>query len=134
MTTKEILQKFKKITVYGMSAKTDKAANYVPMFMYNRGYSINAVNPALKEIDGIESFPTISDVEGRIEILNVFRRSEFCLDVVKEAVERKKNVGDIDVIWLQLGIVNDDAKELAEANGIIFVQDYCMMKEYNTYF
>lgn len=134
MTTKEILQKFKKITVYGMSAKTDKAANYVPIFMYNRGYSINAVNPTLKEIDGIKSFPTISDVEGRIEILNVFRRSEFCLDVVKEAVERKKNVGDIDVIWLQLGIVNDDAKELAEANGIIFVQDYCMMKEYNTYF
>lgn len=134
MTTKEILQNFKKITVYGMSAKPEKAANYVPVYMYNRGYKINAVNPSLKEIDGIKCFPSILEVKGRIEVLNVFRRSEFCLDVVKEAVHRKNVVGDVDVVWLQLGIVNDEAKELAESNGIIFVQDACLMKEYNTYF
>jgi len=56
------------------------------------------------------------------------------LDIVKEAVDRKKQKGDIDVIWLQQGIINDDAKELALENGIIFVQDKCLMQEYNIYF
>ena len=134
MTTKEILETFKKITVYGMSAKTHKPAYYVPVFLYNQGYEITAVNPTLSEIDGIKSYPSIADVEEKIEVLDVFRRSEFCLDIVKEAVERKKEKGDIDVIWLQLGIINDEAKALAEENDIIFVQDRCLLQEYNKYF
>ena len=130
MNTQEILDKYKNITVYGMSTNSSKPANYVPFFMYNKGYEINAVNPTTEDINGIKSYPSLAEVEGKIEILNVFRASEKCLAVVEEAVERKKAKGDIDVIWLQLGIVNEDARKLAEENGIEFVQDRCLMQEY----
>ncbi len=134
MTTKDILNKYKRIAVYGMSAKPHKPSFYVPMFLYNKGFEIAPINPSTNEIEGLQTFPSIADVEGKIEILDIFRRSEFCLDIVKEAVDRKKQKGDIDVIWLQQGIINDDAKKLALENGIIFVQDKCLMQEYNIYF
>jgi len=131
MTIQEILDKYKNITVYGMSTNSSKPANYVPFFMYNKGYEINGINPSTDNISGIKSYPSLADVEGKIEILNVFRASDKCLAVVEEAVARKKAKGDIDVIWLQLGIANDDARKLAEENGIEFVQDKCLMQEYN---
>ena len=134
MTTKEILEKYKQITVVGMSTNPDKHAHSVPMFMYSKGYNIVAVNPFTDDIKGIKSYKKIADVEEKIEILDVFRPSEACLDVVKEAVERKKEKGDIEVIWLQLGIVNDEAKKLAEDNDIIFIQDKCLYIEYNKFF
>ena len=73
-------------------------------------------------------------LRGTIGLVNVFRPSEEALDVVREAVERKQAHGDIAVIWLQEGIVNEKAKELAEENGIQFVQDHCMLKEYKRVF
>ncbi len=134
MTTKEILEKYKQITVVGMSTNPEKHAHSVPMFMYSKGYDVVAINPFTDEIKGIKSYPSIADVEEKIEILDVFRPSEACLEVVQNAVARKKEKGDIDVIWLQLGIVNDEAKKLAEENGIIFVQDKCLYREYNNFF
>jgi predicted CoA-binding protein len=134
MTTKEILEKYKQITVVGMSTNPRKYAHSVPMFMFSQGYNVVAVNPFIDNINGIKSYKKIADVEEKIEILDVFRPSEACLDVVKEAVERKKEKGDIEVIWLQLGIVNNEAKKLAEDNDIIFIQDKCLYREYNQFF
>jgi predicted CoA-binding protein len=134
MTTKEILEKYNQVTVYGMSTNMVKPANYVPVFIHSRGYDVVAINPNTDTIGIIKSYPSIADVEEKIEILDVFRRSEFCLDIVKEAVARKKEKDDIDVIWLQEGIINDDAKQLAEENEIIFVQDRCLLQEYNKFF
>ncbi len=134
MTSKEILEKYKQVAVYGMSTNSAKPANYVPVFIHSQGYNVVAINPNTNQIGIIKSYSSIADVEEKIEILNVFRRSEFCLDVVKEAVERKKIKGDIDIIWLQEGIINDEAKQLAEENGIVFIQDRCMLKEYNKYY
>jgi len=134
MEIKEILKKYNNIGVVGMSANAFKAAHTVPMYMYSKNYHIFPINPNSLEISGMKVFQDIADVDGVIEILNVFRRSEDCLEVVEKAVERKKAKGDINVIWLQEGIINDTAKKLAEENAIEFVQDKCILKEYNRYF
>lgn len=134
MTTKEILEKYKTIVVYGMSTNPAKPANEVPHYMMARGYKIIPLNPTVEQIDGMKSYKSLMDIPDEIEILDVFRRSEDCLAVVEEAVERKKARGDVKVIWLQLGIVNNEAKKLAEENGIEFVQDKCIKIEYNINF
>lgn len=126
----EIFDNYKNIAVFGMSTNPAKPSHTVPVFLLNQGYNVTPINPVADEIAGRKVCKNIMDVDGEIDILNVFRPSEHCLDVVKEAVERKKQKGDIKLIWLQEGIINYEAEELAESNGIDFIQDKCMYKEY----
>jgi predicted CoA-binding protein len=88
------------------------------------------VNPATDEIAGKKVFKNLMDIPEQIDISNVFRPSADCLEVAQEAVPRKKAKGDIKLIWLQEGIENDDARKLAEENGIEFIEDKCMYKEF----
>lgn len=126
----EIFDNYKNIAVFGMSTNPAKPSHTVPVFLLNQGYNVTPINPVADEIAGRKVCKNIMDVDGEIDILNVFRPSEHCLDVVKEAVERKKQKGDIKLIWLQEGIINYEAEELAKSNGIDFIQDKCMYKEY----
>lgn len=130
MTMKEIFDAYKNIAVFGMSTNPAKPSHTVPVYILNQGYNVTPINPVADEIAGQKVSKTIMDVEGEIDILNVFRPSEHCLDVVKDAVERKKQKGDIKLVWLQEGIINNEAKALAEENGIDFIQNKCMYKEY----
>lgn len=130
MTMQDIFNNYKNIAVFGMSTNETKPANTVPMFFNDKGYTILPINPFAERIGNLKVSKTIIDVDGTIDILNVFRKSEACLEVVQEAVERNNKKGDIKLIWLQEGIVNEDAKKLAEENGIEFIQDKCMYKEY----
>jgi hypothetical protein len=95
-----------------------------------QGYKIIPINPTKDQIMELKSYKSLLDVEDEIDVVNVFRRPEYAIDVVKEAIERKKKRGDIKAIWLQEGIVNDEAKKLAEENGFLFIQDKCMFKEH----
>ena len=130
MTFKEIFDNYKIIAVYGMSTNGAKPSHHVPAFLLSQGYNIIPVNPVANEIAGQKVYKNLFDIPDEIEILNVFRPSALALEVVQEAVERKKAKGDIKLIWLQEGIINDEAKKLAEDNGIEFIQDRCMYKEY----
>lgn len=130
MTIQEIMKNFKRVAVYGMSANPSKPAFYVPELLSKNGYDIYPINPSAEEILGIKVFPKLIDVDGEIDILNVFRPSEQTVQVVQEAIERKKIRGDIKVIWLQEGIINEEAKKLALENGFIFIQDKCMKVEF----
>ncbi len=130
MTIIEIFEMYKSIAVFGMSTNDVKPSHYVPAFLLSQGYNIVPVNPGAKEIAGQKAYKNILDIEDDIDILNVFRPSEAALEVVQEAVERKKQRGDIDLIWLQEGIINEEAKKLAESHGIEFIQDKCMLKEF----
>lgn len=130
MTMNEIFENNKTIAVYGMSKNPAKAAFTVPNFFIGKGYNIIPVNPTAEEIADRKCYHVLMDIPDNIDILNVFRPSEDCLKVTEEAVARKKAKGDIKLIWLQEGIVNEEAKLLAEANGIEFIQDMCMFKEY----
>jgi len=130
MSIKDIFEKYKTIAVYGMSTNDVKPSHYVPTFLLSQGYKIIPINPVANEIAGQKAYKNIIDIPEDIEILNVFRPSNLVLEVVEEAIERKKQRGDIDLIWLQEGIVNDEAKKIAESFGIEFIQDRCMLKEY----
>ena len=127
---KDIFKKYRTIAVYGMSKNEEKAAHYVPSFLLGKGYAIIPVNPTADEIINLKCYAGLKDIAERIDILQVFRPSAQVPDVVKEALDRKKARGDIEVIWLQDGIYNEDARKLAEQAGIIFIQDRCMMKEF----
>lgn len=129
----EIFDRYKKIAVVGMSKSVDKAAHAVPAYMAKQGFTIYPVNPTTDEILKLKTYPNLLEVEGEIDIVNIFRPSQDCLQVVEEAVERKNKKGDIKVIWLQLGIVNNDAKMLAEEYGIVFVQDKCIYVEHKNW-
>ncbi|GBD02980.1 hypothetical protein HRbin19_00250 [bacterium HR19] len=113
-----------------MSDNPEKPSNRVPKYLMTQGYKIIPVNPTKEEIMGLKSYKSLREVDEEIDVVDVFRRPEQALEVVKEAIERKKERGDIKAIWLQEGIVNDEAKKLAEENGILFVQDRCMFREH----
>lgn len=130
MTISEIFKNHKNIAVYGMSTNPSKPSHTVPVFLLDNGYNVIPVNPKADEIAGQKVYRSLLEIPGEIEIVDVFRPSEQALAVVEEAVERKKQKGDVKVVWLQEGIINEDAKKLAEDNGIDFVQDKCMYKEY----
>ena len=134
MSIKEIFEKYNTIAVIGMSTNPSKPSNNVPMFIKSQGYNIIPINPTAQEIGGMKCYQNLEDIEDKIEVLNVFRPSEACLPIIQSAIERRKMMGDIDVIWLQEGIFSEEGKKLAEENGIIFIQDMCMLKEYNRYY
>jgi hypothetical protein len=129
---REILIRYRRIAVVGISRDPNKPARKVPKFLMSRGYEIIPVNPYADEILGEKSYPSLPNIpkEKVVEIVEVFRPSEDVLPIVETAIERKRKYGDVEVIWLQEGIRNDEAKELAEKEGVKFVQDKCMYKEY----
>jgi uncharacterized protein len=131
---REILENNKIVAVYGMSTNPDKPAHYVPVFLQKHGYTIIPINPTVSEVAGLQSYPNLMAAPEPIEILDIFRPSAAALEVIKEAIARHQARGDIGVIWLQKGIVNDEARELAEEAGITFVQDKCMKEQYEQLF
>ena len=130
MEIKEIFETYNNIAVFGMSRHIEKPAFTIPSYLKKNGYKIIPINPTTDSIMKLTSYPDIMSVPDFIEILLVFRPSEDALDIVKEAVKRKEEKGDIKLIWLQLGIINEEAKKIALENGIDFVQDKCMYVEH----
>jgi len=127
---RSILEKTRTIAVYGMSKNEGKTAYWVAEYLAGKGYDIIPVNPTAETIQKRKSYPDLQSVPKRIDTVLVFRRSEDALDAVREAVARRQERGDVTVVWLQQGIRNEEARKLAEESGILFVQDRCMMHEY----
>ena len=127
---RNILEKTRSIAVFGRSKDPGKTAHWVPEFLGKKGYDIIPVNPTGEVILKRKSYPDLKSVPKRIDVVLVFRRSEEALEPVIQAVKRKKERGDIIAVWLQQGIRNEEARKLAEENRILFVQDRCMMHEY----
>ena len=127
----EIKQIFslKKIAVIGMSKHAAKAAHFVPKYLTEQGFDITPVNPNADEILGKKSYPDISTLNHLIEIVDVFRPSEQVLPIVQDAIKLKPKV-----IWLQQGIHNAEAEELARSNGIMVVFNRCMLAEHQRLF
>ena len=122
---KELLEKARTIAVVGISDSPEKPSNIVARYLKDAGYTIIPVNPNYNEVLGLRCYKTLSDVEGHIDIVDIFMRSENLMPVVEEAVMIRPVC-----IWLQLGIRNDYAKRLAEQNNIKFVMDYCIKIEH----
>ena len=116
---------FKKIAVIGMSKDPSKAAHYVPKYLSDNGYDITPVNPTTDEILGKKCYSSISEINQDIEVIDVFRPSEQVLPFIQEAIKKKPKV-----IWLQDGIHNVKAEELARSHGIQVVFNRCMLVEH----
>ena len=123
---KEIFENYNNIAVVGMSRHLEKPSFTVPSYMKKQGFKIIPVNPTTESIMKLTSYPDLKSVPDFVEIVLVFRPSSDVLEIVRQAIERKNEKGDVKVIWLQLGIINDKAKKLASENGLEFVQDKCI--------
>ncbi|MDN4619535.1 CoA-binding protein [Paenibacillus sp. PsM32] len=123
---KTILENVGNIAVVGLSDKMDRTSYMVSAAMQNRGYRIIPVNPqaAGQKILGETCYASLKDVPEPIDMVNVFRRSEYCADIAREAVD----VG-AKTIWLQLGVVNNEAAQIAEEQGIDMIMDRCIKVE-----
>ncbi len=108
-----------------MSRHSSKAAHYVPKFLSDNGYDVIPVNPTAEEILGKKCYDSISEIDEEIEIVDIFRPSDQVLPFVQEAIKKKPKV-----IWLQEGIHNSEAEELARKEGIKVVYNRCMLAEH----
>ncbi|MDC1068851.1 CoA-binding protein [Candidatus Kapabacteria bacterium] len=131
MNYKEIFESYKNIAVVGMSRHLSKPSFTVPSFMKKQGYNVIPVNPLADSILKVKAYPNLLAIPDRIDIVNVFRPSENAVEIVKEAIKRRNEKGDVELIWLQLGIHNEEAKHLAMQNDIEYLEDVCMYVAYN---
>jgi uncharacterized protein len=126
---KELFQTIKVIAMVGLSPNEEKPSNVVAKYLKNAGYRVIPVNPQYGEILGEKSFQRLSEIPEKIDVVDVFMKAEKVLPVVEEAVGLKPKC-----VWLQLGIVNEEAKKFVEDHGILFVMDACMKREHERLF
>ena len=128
---KEILDKNKTIAMIGVSKDRKKPSTIVMKYMQEYGFKVIPVNPRAKgeKILGEEVFEKITDIKEKIEIVDVFRPSKEVYAIAEDAVK----IG-AKVLWLQLGIRDEKAKELVEKNDIEYVDNKCTKMEYQKYF
>ena len=113
------------IAVVGMSPKPERPSHYVSMYMKDQGYNIIPVNPGHNEISGIKCYPSLSEISEPVDVVDVFRRSEFILPIAESAINIKAKA-----LWLQDGVINHEAAELAKNSGLIVVMDDCMLRRH----
>ena len=128
---KEILSKYKNIAMVGVSNDPTKASTIVMKYMQTYGFKVFPVNPKAKgqKILGELVFEKITDIKDKVDIVDVFRPSKETLDIAKDTI----TIG-AKVLWLQLGIRNEQAKKLMEKNNIVYVENKCTKMEYQKYF
>jgi predicted CoA-binding protein len=125
----DLLRKSRNIAVVGLSDSPFRASHGVSAYMQAQGYKIIPVNPTIESALGEDSVPTLLDVKEKIDIVDVFRRSEFVPEVVDQAIRLK-----VPVIWLQEGVVHESAAEKARQAGITVIMDKCILKEHKARF
>jgi predicted CoA-binding protein len=122
---KAILESFRSIAVVGLSSHAWRASFGVSRFMQNVGYRIVPVNPNETTVLGEKAYPSLDEVPMALEIVNIFRRPEFVPEIVDAAVRLKAKA-----IWMQEGVVHEEAALRAREAGIPVVMDRCILKEH----
>ena len=121
--------KMKSVAVVGMSPKPERPSHYVGMYLKEQGYDIIPVNPGHKEIAGMISYPSLLDIPVKVDVVDVFRRSEHAVPISEAAVE----IG-AKALWLQDGVINQEAIKLAEDAGLLVVMNDCMLRRHKQIF
>ena len=124
----DLLQRAKTIAVVGLTDNPMRPSYGVSAYMQAQGYRIIPVNPKLSESLGEKAYATLLDVPEKIDIVNIFRRSEAVPEIVNEAIQLK-----VPAIWMQEGVVHEEAAEKARQAGIFVVMDLCILKEHRRY-
>ncbi|GAA0371128.1 CoA-binding protein [Bacillus horti] len=122
---KQLLKDAKRIAVVGLSDKPHRTSYKIAEYLQQQGYTIVPVNPTVAEVLGEKAYPSILDIEGDIDIVNVFRRSEETVEPAKQAAEKGAKA-----LWLQLGIENEEAYQIASEAGLQVVMNRCILVEH----
>jgi uncharacterized protein len=122
---KDLLEECQIVAVVGLSADEEKASHRVARYMQECGYRIIPVNPKVSSVLGEKAYPSLRDIPGKVDIVDIFRRAEDVPPLAEDAVA----IG-AKVLWLQEGIVNTTAAGTAEKAGLKVVMDRCIMKEH----
>ena len=125
----EQILSLKKIAVIGMSKNPSKAAHYVPKYLSENGFDVIPVNPTTDKILNKKCYSSISKIPEQVDVVEIFRPSDQVFPFVQKAIEKKPKV-----IWLQEGIHNSQAEELARKEGIDVVFNRCMLAEHQRLF
>lgn len=122
---RDLIQRTKTIAVVGLSPKEHRDSHRVARYLQERGFRIIPVNPNAGEVLGETSYPSLRDVPEPVDLVDVFRRSEYLPDIARQAVE----IG-AKSLWMQVGIVNDEAAEIAGEADLPVVMDRCLMVDH----
>jgi predicted CoA-binding protein len=121
----KMLKKSKRIAVVGLSDNPDRTSYMVSKAMQDSGYEIIPVNPAVSEVLGVKAVKALKEIEGHVDIVNVFRRSEFLPEIAKEFAEI-----DADIFWAQLGVENEEAYNFLKEKGHTVIMNRCIKVEH----
>ena len=126
LETKDILSKYKNIALVGASKELKKTSTMVMKYLQNSGYKVYPINPNIvgDKILGETVYGKLSEIDGPVDIIDVFRPSNEAVKIANEAIKINAKV-----LWLQLNIKSPEAKKIAEANNIIYVENKCTMLE-----
>lgn len=126
----DILNNSRSIAIVGFSANHMRPSNRIGRYMRGNGYIVYGVNPGLDKtvVDEINCFAKLSNLPEQPDIINIFRRSEFVFDIMKEIIDMNYTP---KAVWTQIGVISNEAKELALQNGIIYIENKCIMVEHN---
>ncbi len=125
----ELLTRSKTVAVVGLSDSPLRPSHGVSAYMQTHGYRIIPVNPQITEALGERAYASLLDVPEKIDIVNIFRRSEFVEEVVDHAIRIK-----VPVIWMQEQVINEAAAEKARKAGSFVIMDRCILKEHRARF
>ena len=117
------------IAVVGMSPKPERPSHYVAMYMNEKGYTIYPVNPGHREITGLKCYSNLLEIPFDVDIVNVFRRPEYVLPIAKSTIKISAKA-----MWLQDGVINEEAVQLAEEAGLMVVMNDCMLRQHRKLF
>lgn len=126
---RDLLQRAKTIAVVGLSDSPMRPSYGVSAYMQSQGYKIIPVNPSISGALGEKSYASLAEIPDKIDIVNIFRRSEYVPEIVDQAIELK-----IPAVWMQEGVINPTAAEKAEKAGIFVTMDLCILKEHRARF
>ena len=121
----ELLKSSRTIAVVGLSSRKFRPSFGVAQYMQSAGYRIIPVNPAEKEVLGEKCYATLEEIPEKIDIVDIFRRSEFVPEVVESAIR----IG-AKAVWMQEGVIHDEAAEKARRAGLLVLMDLCILKEH----
>jgi predicted CoA-binding protein len=125
----DLLRKSRVIAVVGLSNKQFRPSYGVAEYMQREGYRIIPVNPHETEVLGEKAYARLEDVPEHVDIVDIFRRSEFVQPIVNDAIRMGASA-----VWMQEGVVDEESAEKARAAGLAVVMDRCILKEHSRYF
>lgn len=131
----DIIKEAKIIAVVGCSKNKYRTSNQIASYLQDAGFTIIPVHPNYEEVLGEKAYASVKDIPETIslDIVDIFRNSEYTADMVQEVIERMEATGNKPVVWTQLGVSSEEAKKKAEAAGLDYVEEKCLMVEHRRF-